>query len=244
MLDFTQDPQPKPFGKRLFNFIVIVLLLLVAPSLLVAANQQSSIGMQVLLVGSMFSVYLGIGYVAYRLLKKATNQPVFHRPNVRDWRHLWYIVGMFFVMIGLEYGINLIRMALTGHIDTENQSAIEALVSHVNITMVAMMIYAIFLAPVVEEIVFRGLVINYFFRQSWWWANILLSGFLFAFPHMGTIPTNLSDLLSYLLYMSMGMVLAFVYKKSGHLQDNIAIHMLNNALSMIPLLLQVFWPMT
>ena len=83
-------------------------------------------------------------------------------------------------------------------------------------------------------------MINYFFRHSWWWANIILSGFLFAFPHMGYIPTNLSDLLSYVLYMSMGMVLAYVYKKSGQIQDSIAIHFLNNALSMLPLILQVF----
>lgn len=56
----------------------------------------------------------------------------------------------------------MIRMAVTGSVDTENQVAIEALVSQVNITMVGMLIYAVFLAPVVEEIVFRGLVVNYF----------------------------------------------------------------------------------
>ena len=57
---------------------------------------------------------------------------------------------------------------------------------------------------------------------------------------MGDIPTNLPDLLSYALYMSMGMVLAYVYKKTGNIQDSIAIHFLNNALSMLPLILQVF----
>lgn len=239
MLDLTQKPQPKAFGWRLFNFIAIAFLMLLTPSLLVAANLQQTIGMQLLLVSLMLVIYIMLGYVAYRLLKKTTQQPVFHRPNVRDWRHMWYIVGMFFVMIGLEYGINIIRLALTGRTTTDNQAAIEALVSQLNVTMVAMMVYTVFLAPVVEEIVFRGLVINYFFRQSWWWTNIILSGALFAFPHMGNIPTNLPDLLSYLLYMSMGMVLAYVYKKSGRIQDNIAIHFLNNALSMIPIVIQV-----
>lgn len=240
MLDLSQNPNPQSLARRLFNFIGLAVLLVLAPSLLVAANAQHAVGQQLLYVSLMLVSYSALGYLAYRLLKKTTQQPVFHRPNIRDWRHLWYIVGMFFVMVVLEYGINVIRMALTGSIDTENQVAIEALVSQVNITMIGMLLYAIFLAPVVEELVFRGLVINYFFRHSWWWANIILSGFLFAFPHMGYIPTNLSDLLSYVLYMSMGMVLAYVYKKSGQIQDSIAIHFLNNALSMLPLILQVF----
>ena len=240
MLDLSQNPNPQSLARRLFNFIGLAVLLVLAPSLLVAANAQHAVGQQLLYVSLMLVSYSALGYLAYRLLKKTTQQPVFHRPNIRDWRHLWYIVGMFFVMVGIEYGINVIRMALTGSIDTENQVAIEALVSQVNITMIGMLLYAIFLAPVVEELVFRGLVINYFFRHSWWWANIILSGFLFAFPHMGYIPTNLSDLLSYVLYMSMGMVLAPVYKKSGQIQDSIAIHFLNNALSMLPLILQVF----
>lgn len=240
MLDLSQNPNPQSLARRLFNFIGLAVLLVLAPSLLVAANAQHAVGQQLLYVSLMLVSYSALGYLAYRLLKKTTQQPVFHRPNIRDWRHLWYIVGMFFVMVGLEYGINVIRMALTGSIDTENQVAIEALVSQVNITMIGMLLYAIFLAPVVEELVFRGLVINYFFHHSWWWANIILSGFLFAFPHMGYIPTNLPDLLSYVLYMSMGMVLASVYKKSGQIQDSIAIHFLNNALSMLPLILQVF----
>ena len=239
MLDLSQNPNPKSLGRRLFNFIGLAFLLLLTPSLLVAANSQQSIGQQLLYVSLMLVSYSVLGYLAYRLLKKTTRQPVFHQPNIRDWRHLWYIVGMFFVMVGLEYGINMIRMAITGSVDTENQVAIEALVSQVNITMVGMLIYAVFLAPVVEEIVFRGLVVNYFFRHSWWWASIILSGLLFAFPHMGDIPTNLPDLLSYALYMSMGMVLAYVYKKTGNIQDSIAIHFLNNALSMLPLILQV-----
>ena len=140
-------------------------------------------------------------------------------------------------MIVLETVINLLRINLTGVSTTANQTAIEKLTSNLNVTMVGMIIYGIFLAPVVEEIIFRGLVINYFFRQSWWWASIILSGLLFAFPHMGQIPTNLADLLSYLIYTSMGIVLAVVYKKTGNLQDSIMIHFINNAITMLPLLI-------
>ena len=102
--------------------------------------------------------------------------------------------------------------------------------------MIGTMIYGVHLAPVVEELIFRGLVINYFFRQSWWWASIILSGFLFAVPHTMNLSTNIADLLAFMIYMSMGMVLAYVYKKTGDIQSNIMIHFLNNLISMIPLL--------
>ena len=237
MLDLTHEPQPKYFFQRMINFIIVTLLIMIAPVLLGIATLQNSVARQVFFVLLMFLIYGVIGYYAYRLLKKTTIKPIFHKPNIRYWQHIWFIVGAFLVMIVLETVINLLRINLTGVSTTANQTAIEKLTSNLNVTMVGMIIYGIFLAPVVEEIIFRGLVINYFFRQSWWWASIILSGLLFAFPHMGQIPTNLADLLSYLIYTSMGIVLAVVYKKTGNLQDSIMIHFINNAITMLPLLI-------
>ncbi|MEX0380323.1 lysostaphin resistance A-like protein [Leuconostoc sp. MS02] len=237
MLDLTHKPQPKNLLQRVINFVIVTLLIMMAPVLLGLAALQKAMTLQVIFVLIMFAIYSAIGYYAYRLLKATTVKPIFHKPNSRHWQHIWFIIGAFLVMICLEIIVNLLRIKLTGVATTENQTAIQALTSNLNVTMVGMLVYGVFLAPVVEEIIFRGLVINYFFRQSWWWANIILSGLLFAFPHMGKIPTNLADLLSYLVYMIMGMTMAFVYKKTGNLQDSIMIHFINNAITMLPLLI-------
>lgn len=240
LLNLTTQPTPKYLWQRIVNFIVVAFLLMLSPAFLQIAAMQKSVWLQILFIMMLFLSYLAIGYYAYRLLRRTTTAPVFHRINVRHWQHIWYIIGLFFAMLGIEMVVNFLRLTLTGDMTTENQAAIQSLTAHINLVMIAMMIYAIFLAPVVEEIVFRGLVINYFFRKSWWWASIILSGILFAFPHMGKIPTNLSDGLSYLVYMSMGMFLAYVYKHTGNLQDSIAVHFVNNFVTMMPILIMAF----
>lgn len=236
LLDLTGEPTPKKLGNRILNFIIIVLLLMLAPIFIAVASAVNVIWQQVLSIIVMIIAYSAVGYYAYRLLKKTANQPVFHRIDIRNWRHIWYIIGMFILMMVVQGVIINLRVAITGTSTTENQAAIEELTKHINVAMIGTMIYGVLLAPVVEELIFRGLVINYFFRQSWWWASIILSGFLFAVPHTMNLSTNIADLLAFMIYMSMGMVLAYVYKKTGDIQSNIMIHFLNNLISMIPLL--------
>lgn len=236
MINFNTDPNPKLLWQRIFNFFIVTILLIFIPVFIQLAAIQKTIVLQLVFIVMMFVSYSGLGYYAYTLLKKTSIDKVFHKPNIRNWHHIWFILRLFFIMMILEVIINTIRVALTGVATTDNQKAITNLMSHMNVTMVAMLIYAVIMAPVVEEIIFRGLVINYFFRKSWWWASIILSGILFAFPHMGLIPTNLVDGLSYLLYASMGMVLAYTYKRTGNIQDSIAIHFINNFITMIPIL--------
>ncbi|MDU3492786.1 MAG: CPBP family intramembrane glutamic endopeptidase, partial [Limosilactobacillus fermentum] len=48
--------------------------------------------------------------------------------------------------------------------------------------------------------------------------------------HASTTPV------SYLIYFFMGAVFAFVYRKTGHLSNVIALHMLNNIVAMAVLL--------
>lgn len=236
LLKLTQVPTPKQMWQRILNFIIIVLLVIIAPVFLSIASVQQNVWLQLFWSLMMFLAYSAIGYYAFQLLKATTYGKVFHRPNIRNWQHMCYLVGIFVFMIVVEFIVSAVRVIFTGVTTTENQEAIQNLTAHVNVTMVAMIIYAVILAPIVEEIIFRGLVINYFFRDSWWWASIILSGVLFAFPHMGVVPTNLSDALNYLIYTFMGMVMAYVYKQTGNLQDSIAIHFINNAATMLLML--------
>ncbi|MGX4592816.1 CPBP family intramembrane glutamic endopeptidase [Leuconostoc sp. JNUCC 76] len=236
MLETTNEVRPKSLILRIINVAFVLVLVVVAPVPLLFATKTDNILLQILCATIMFIFYIGIGFYAYRLLRKNVSGPVFAKPDIRNWRGFWWLIGMWFIMIAIEMILAQLRAQLTGVTTTENQEAINELTSNLNVPMVAMVIYAMFLAPVVEELVFRGLILNYFFRKSWWWANIILSGVVFALPHMDTIPTNLADTLSYGIYASMGMVLAYVYKKTGNLKNSITVHMLNNVITMIPIL--------
>ena len=86
-------------------------------------------------------------------------------------------------------------------------------------------------APIGEEVYFRGLLYNSLKRRFRVSAAIAISGFLFAVLHLGP--------LAILIIFPMGMLLAYVYEKTGSLWVTIGIHVTNNALSFAMLM---FWP--
>lgn len=87
-------------------------------------------------------------------------------------------------------------------------------------------IMAVLLAPMIEELIFRGLLMGRVFGQKSW-LGLVVSSLLFGALHMPT------DIGSWVIYGGMGAVLGLVYRYSGKLEYVIAIHFLNNLLSAI-----------
>ncbi|GCF94903.1 CAAX amino protease [Enterococcus florum] len=86
------------------------------------------------------------------------------------------------------------------------------------------------MAPIMEEIVFRGFLFKFFFRNQPVLA-LLLSAALFGLVHGPT------DLLSAATYVGMGAVFALIYYKTGRLEMSILAHALNNLLPAVTLLM-------
>ena len=86
-----------------------------------------------------------------------------------------------------------------------------------------------FLTPIVEELIFRGVLTNLFFQQEW--LKIGLSGLVFGSLHSSsTVP-------SFLIYVTMGLALAVVYRLTGKIRAAIALHFVINALAITIMLL-------
>lgn len=81
----------------------------------------------------------------------------------------------------------------------------------------------IIVAPIGEEIFFRGLLYNSLKRQWGVPAAIVVSGVIFAVAHFGPI--------AILGIIPMGMLLAYVYERTKSLWVTITMHMLNNLLA-------------
>jgi hypothetical protein len=91
----------------------------------------------------------------------------------------------------------------------------------------------IFLAPFVEEVLFRGLVFGNLRGRSRWLAY-LVSCLLFALLHVWQFAVKNHDLTYFVLmvqYLVPGLVLAWTYDHSGTLWSSIALHAAANALS-------------
>ena len=93
-------------------------------------------------------------------------------------------------------------------------------------TLVLALLATALLAPVCEEIFFRGMVYRYL-RSRWpVWAAVLGSAAVFGLAHF----SGLDHLPVLPVFAFMGIVLALLYEWTGSLGNTILLHSLNNAI--------------
>lgn len=159
---------------------------------------------------------------------------VLFKLNKKD--YIKKIVSYFLIFLVVKYGVALFSSLLlvmlgSDLVTSENQ---EAVVNLAKTLPFMMMISTSLLAPFVEEGIFRlGIkkVINnkYLF--------ILVSGLIFGFMHI--FPTELPiyvALIESLNYVTMGLLLAYIYNETDNIYVVVIIHALNNLLSMLMIL--------
>ncbi|TCD45726.1 CPBP family intramembrane metalloprotease [Streptococcus sp. X16XC17] len=89
------------------------------------------------------------------------------------------------------------------------------------------------IAPIVEELIFRGNYIQLLFNGSTGWLSWLVTTGIFAFLHSTTI-------LEILFYFAVGSVLFVAYARRGEIKESIFVHFLNNLLAGIYMLTLLF----
>ncbi|MGZ0656294.1 CPBP family intramembrane glutamic endopeptidase [Coraliomargarita sp. W4R72] len=88
---------------------------------------------------------------------------------------------------------------------------------------------AVVLAPIVEEIIFRGCIYRFLKSQTTLLPAQILSGCVFSMMH--------ANLLSFVPLVIVGVLLARVYEKSGNLMVSMWFHAFFNAFSLLMLLI-------
>lgn len=83
-------------------------------------------------------------------------------------------------------------------------------------------------SPMIEELIFRGYLMNVFFKESKFHLDVLLSGFLFAAFHL---IHQYRDPVTSSLYFCSGLFFATAYKKSKDIRLPIFLHAFSNFLT-------------
>lgn len=129
-------------------------------------------------------------------------------------------------LFGINLGINIVQ--------SENQSVINLLLKS---APVMMFISAIFLAPFVEEVIFRLGLKKVIKSET---LFIILSGFIFGLMHIFPTDINITlALVQSITYVSIGVLLAYYYVKYKNIYFIIIVHSLNNLLGMLAALLLI-----
>mgnify|MGYP004475375609 CR=1 FL=1 len=92
-----------------------------------------------------------------------------------------------------------------------------------------LVIFAVLLAPIVEELIFRGCIYRFLKSQTSLLLAQLISGVIFALIH--------ANLLSFVPLVLVGILLARSYEKSGNILVPICFHALFNGFSLLMLLI-------
>lgn len=150
------------------------------------------------------------------------NKPIFQKGDGKR-------IGLGFLSIICVSIIgSILLQVLNGDKTTSNQAYLTEMLQNGNI--VVMVLTVVFLAPIAEEIIFRGIIPLKIFKgyESW---GYIIGGLLFALFHG---PTNI---MSFVIYGGASVILTLLAYRTRRLEVSIAVHMINNGLPAILMLL-------
>ncbi|MFH5811019.1 lysostaphin resistance A-like protein [Companilactobacillus sp. FL22-1] len=144
-------------------------------------------------------------------------------PNYKFTKKTWTIILVGTLLTAL---INLATVPfIHGKIDN-----VDALNQVAGKSIIILLIFSILVAPILEEIIFRGIFMNWFFVKQPLIA-VIASGLVFGYVHAPfNAQTNWLYALSKIL---LGIVLAGVYYRTKNIKANITVHFLNNLLAIL-----------
>ena len=134
------------------------------------------------------------------------------------------LLGMLLISV---LGTVLLRW-LHGEVTTANQASLMEEFRRGDVILLSIMLGI--LAPIAEEIIFRGIIPQKIFKGYEGWGYIV-GGLLFALFHG---PTNI---VSFVIYAVSSVILTLLAYRTRRLEVSIAVHMINNGLPAIIMLL-------
>lgn len=193
------------------------------------ANRSNKVTIKTVVLVVLFCLLFGFIIAWARQVYHRYNQlPVRRKIN---WRLI--IGGYLFILVG-EYILGALNVVIYHQTETANNQSLMTILGHNPLVTIVFTISAVTLTPIAEELIFRGVLMNLFFKPQTFWPKVVLSGLVFSAGHIST------NIISFLLYCMLGMVLAYVYRKSGDIRNSMLLHGLNNLIAMLLMLAQVF----
>lgn len=165
---------------------------------------------------SMVPMYL-IGMPALIALVKTIPAENVEKRKMKWWQFLVAVLMCF----GLVYASNLVGTAVSTVISILKGSAVQNTILDIvtSISMVFTILYMVICAPLMEEYVFRKLIVERTIKYGQGVA-VVVSGLMFGLFH--------GNLNQFVYAFTLGCFLAFLYVKTGKLKITIAIHMMVN----------------
>lgn len=142
-------------------------------------------------------------------------------PPARPWIAGLLLLGVYFAFVAIS-GIYV----ELGGFEAEDQLPDELGVDESTVNLVLVLFLVVVMAPVAEELLFRGYVYRALRNGTGVWVAALVSGLIFGGIHLGSSPTEFIPPL-----MLLGVGLALLYQWTGSLYAPVALHAFNNSIA-------------
>ncbi len=177
-----------------------------------------------------YSLLMATGLtIIYISIRPFVAQPAAWLPIKLAGNWFWWGLAGYFAALPLVVVVSLVNQRLLQNHGGGNPILEIILGSHDRLTIGILWFMVAVLAPVFEETLFRGFFLTSLTRYFPTWSAIALSGSLFAIAHL-----NVADILPLSV---LGMVLGYVYLRSGNLLASMLLHGIWNSASFLGLLL-------
>lgn len=203
--------------------LITVIYLLLPDTFMLLAGRTKQLTWQLVGVVGMLVTYCGLIWGGWRLYRRI-NQVT--KVKLTGMQRFQWVVGMYFVMILIIGGLSMLNQLIYHQDQTANNQAIINLVKQGPLLKWLFGTSAIIFAPIIEELIFRGLLINLWPQPQANWLPLVISSIVFSCGHVSSNP------ISFLIYFAMGMCFAYLYRQTGDLKNSMMIHMINNTLAM------------
>ncbi|EEI18414.1 hypothetical protein G8J22_01662 [Lentilactobacillus hilgardii] len=213
----------------IFVGLVIIVIFVQFPLSFIMMGDFSHLVNNIIAVVYILGFVLAIAVAGYFYRKYAHPQKM--SITSRDISMIFIAYVSFFVV---QIGLGLLNQAIYHQSSTANNKIIYQYMNTNHLTLILMGFTAVFCSPILEELVFRGFLIGSMFTTNTRVAAVIVSGVLFAFPHMEDF-----NVISFLTYAILGGTLAYLYVRTKNIKVPIGLHFLNNLIAMGMMLVQI-----
>ena len=151
------------------------------------------------------------------------------RVRAQDW--LPWLLGLGLVYAARTAVLNIAALLTDGRAIEEARNL--ELRSPTTLTVVVLVIAVVVLAPVTEELMFRGLLLRSFMRRMSFWPAALLSSLLFAALHVPQVDTVLGAAVLAAATAILGVVNCYLVRITGRLAPAMMVHATFNGLAVL-----------
>lgn len=168
------------------------------------------------LMVSLIPMYL-IGMPIMILLVKTVPAVKLEKHSMKVWQFLLALLMTFCII----YSSNIVGTIISTIVGFIKGSAVNNVVMQITsgTSIITMIVYMVICAPIMEEVIFRKLIVDRTVRYGQG-VSVLLSGLMFGLFH--------GNLNQFVYAFALGMFLAFIYVKTGKIKYTIIIHMIVN----------------